>query len=213
MALMLCVVSIVVIIAYFTNRNYTDPAIRLDISLNECVCVWFCSFIHSLFIHFWMYECEWMRFDIYIIGISNELKKERTKSFLFFELKMGMRIWSIWQFVFSINDVCFTVLLYYVLFCSVSDSRWIGEKYGTGMKWTPCNMSNHHQMKIYVTFRLKYSILLNQYIFRIDTHESLLLSSRAIQTNGMFYLNSSCFFYFVFFFASVQFVSLLYLKL
>lgn len=45
-------------------------------------------------------------------------------------------------------------------------------------------------------FPTKYSILLNQYIFRIDTHESLLLSSRAIQTNGMVYLNSSCFLFF-----------------
>lgn len=58
-------------------------------------------------------------------------------------------------------------------------------------------------MKIYVTFRLKFSILLNQYIFRIDTHEGLLLSSRAIQTNGTLYSNSTCFYFRLSFFASL----------
>lgn len=46
---MLCVVSIVVIIAYFTNRNYTDPAIRLDICHNECMRLGLC--VYSFVIH------------------------------------------------------------------------------------------------------------------------------------------------------------------
>lgn len=42
---MLCAVSIVVIIAYFTNRNYTDPAIRFDICLNECMRLGLCVYL------------------------------------------------------------------------------------------------------------------------------------------------------------------------
>lgn len=42
---MLCVVSIVVIIAYFTNRNYTDPAICLDVRFNGCMRLGLCVFV------------------------------------------------------------------------------------------------------------------------------------------------------------------------